>query len=96
MGMKRRTEITIETRRRLIVRRPPRTANGWCDRCLTQVEMITPNDAAALLKISSRAIYRWIEEGQLHFIDDSTGLRVCARSLSLKNCERGTELPADT
>jgi len=90
--MRRRTEITIETSRRLIVRRISRGVTGWCDGCLRQVEMITPNEAAAVLNVSSRAIYRWIENGRLHFIECGTELFVCAESLPPSTTEPGAEL----
>jgi len=44
--------------------------------------MITPTQAAALAEVSSRTIYRWIEEARLHFTEEVGGLLlVCADSL---------------
>jgi hypothetical protein len=47
--------------------------------------MITPNEAAAIAGTSSRAIYRWIEDAELHFSEEpGNGLLVCASSLEAR------------
>lgn len=44
--------------------------------------MITPNQAATLARVSSRTIYRWIEDARLHFTEEVGGLLlVCADSV---------------
>ena len=43
--------------------------------------MISPNEAAARLNVSSRLIYQLIEEGSIHFREDPGGLLVCETSL---------------
>jgi excisionase family DNA binding protein len=44
--------------------------------------MITPNQAAAIAGVSSRTIYRWIEESKIHFTEDSSELiLVCVPSI---------------
>jgi excisionase family DNA binding protein len=45
--------------------------------------MITPEEAAALIDVSSRSVYQWIEAGSVHFYEDRAGLLVCAESLPL-------------
>ena len=81
--MHRRTEITIESHRLLIVRRRPAAVRAWCEGCLAEVTMIAPSAAAAAAGVSSRTIYRWIEEARIHFREDFGGLLfVCAGSLS--------------
>ena len=77
----RRTEITIETSRRLLVRRSSARRIVWCERCVAEVQMITPQEAAALMNVSSRSIYQWIEAGRVHFQEGPGGLLVCAESL---------------
>jgi len=52
--------------------------------------MITPYEAATLAGVSSRTLYRWIEEAKLHFSEEPGGsLLVCADSLRANyiNCE---------
>ena len=80
--MSKRTEITVETHRLLIVRKRGVSVRVWCEECLTRVEMITPNEAAVFASVSSRTIYRWIEEAKLHFTEQPGGaLLVCSGSL---------------
>jgi len=44
--------------------------------------MVTPEEAAAIARASTRSIYRWIEAGKLHFLE-SPGypLLICSASL---------------
>lgn len=80
--MRRRTEITVETRQLLIVRRRGGSICAWCKGCLSEVRMITASEAAAFAGVSPRTIYRWIEEAKLHFSEDPGGsLWICANSL---------------
>jgi excisionase family DNA binding protein len=80
--MIKRTEITIETNRVLIIRRRRGFIRGWCEGCLAEVQMFTPSEAATLASVSSRTIYRWIEEAKLHFFEEFRGsLLVCSESL---------------
>lgn len=77
-----RTKITIETDRELIVSRR-RNYVAWCENCAGFVSMITVDDAAALASESSRSIYRQVENGQLHFAETPEGrLFICPNSLS--------------
>jgi hypothetical protein len=44
--------------------------------------MVTPDEAAALSEMSTRAIYRLIEGGRLHFIEIESGsVLVCLNSI---------------
>jgi len=79
--MKKRTEITIETSRRVIVRHSSNWRQTWCEQCRGAVRMISPNEAAARLNVSSRLIYQLIEEGSIHFREEPGGLKVCETSL---------------
>lgn len=80
--MKRRTEITIETRRVLLVSSRKLNATGWCERCDRRVQLVTAETAARRGGVSTRTIYRRAESGQLHFTETQDGLLlVCANSL---------------
>jgi len=83
--MARRTEITIETSRRLVVRQFRGSLQSWCEGCLANVRMVTPEHAAALLNVSARVIYQWIEAERVHFTEGPGGLLVCAESLALND-----------
>jgi hypothetical protein len=43
--------------------------------------MISPDAAAAIAALTVRSIYRLVESGELHFIEEPDGLLVCVRSL---------------
>jgi hypothetical protein len=56
-----------------------------CLICGEEVKMIAAEKAAAVCQCSRRKIYRWIEEGDLHFFETLDGeVLVCGRSLSRK------------
>jgi hypothetical protein len=45
--------------------------------------MITPDEAAILIRVSSRTIYRWADSDLLHFIETSKGsLLICLNSIT--------------
>ena len=82
MGGKRRTVIKIETHRLTVVHSRRRAANACCQRCGSQVRLLTPEEAAALAGVSTRAIYRRVECGDLHFVETAEGaLLICSGSL---------------
>jgi hypothetical protein len=82
--MKRRTEITIKTERLVILRRS-RNINeaDWCARCAGPTRLLNVDEAAAVARSTSRAIYRRVEAAQLHFTETAEGrLLICLNSLS--------------
>ena len=80
--MKRRTEITIETERILVISKRCTSALAWCSGCGNRGQMITPEAAAKLANLSSRAIYRLVEAEELHFFETSDKrLWICVNSL---------------
>jgi hypothetical protein len=82
MTTKRRTEIIVETERIIVI--PPPTASVliWCQHCSAQVEMLTPEQAATLLQVTPRAVYRWLETELLHFLEEPDGrVLICRNSL---------------
>jgi hypothetical protein len=80
---KKRLEITIDTERVFVIRRGSRSATAWCGACGQRVTMITPDEAAITAHVSTRAVYRLVEAGRLHFLEVPDGLLlVCLNSLS--------------
>ena len=80
--MKKRTEITVEIERTLIIKRAELAVYAWCPGCNRQVNMISPEAAAGLAGKSVREIFRQIEGGELHFLENTQGqLRICSDSL---------------
>ena len=81
--MKRKTEITIETERLLIISKRNTSALGWCAGCNGQVRLLNAEVASRVAGVSPRAIYRLIETDQLHFIETrDQRLLICVNSLS--------------
>jgi hypothetical protein len=90
--MKRRTEITIETERVLVISKRNTSALAWCAGCQSQAQMITPDTAARLANMSSRTIYKLIEADELHFTETSDHhIWICITSLN-HQIERATHL----
>ena len=81
--MKRRTEITIESSRFVSIRQVGAARVG-CLECDGAIQMVTPDNASALFRLSTRVIHRLVEEGRVHFRETSTGsILICPNSLSM-------------
>ena len=81
--MKKRTLITVETDRVVLINRLPSSPLIWCAACAAEVRMVTVDQAAAVARTSSRMIYRMVEDNQLHFTETPDGrLFICLNSLS--------------
>jgi hypothetical protein len=80
---KRRTEITIETERVLMISgRRKVSIVTWCDGCDKRVRMCAAEEAAALSSVPVRQIYRWIECGVVHFVEEPNALLICTTSFT--------------
>ena len=83
MKTRSKTEIIVETSRILTIKRGSRRSLAWCEECGKQARMVTADEAAALCRVTSRAIYRWVESGQVHYSESAGGLLlVCPDSIS--------------
>jgi len=77
----RKTIITIETRRRTVIRQGARRT-FWCEFCESRVESLTPEQISGSYGIASREIYRRIEAGAVHFAENTNGaVFICVNSL---------------
>ena len=77
-----RTEITIESETTMILRRTSGAVRAWCGSCGAESLMLTPDAAARLAGVTTRAIYLRVERGALHFCELPDGtLLVCGPSL---------------
>ena len=82
MKTSRKTEITVETERVLVIRGTKQARLTWCPSCAEQVKMVTPEQASAIARVTARTIYRWVEAEKLHFAETPAGwLLVCLNSL---------------
>lgn len=53
----------------------------WCVECETPMAMMSPEFAATVCFQTTRAIYRLVEAGRVHFTDGPEGVMVCPASL---------------
>ncbi|HVG34022.1 MAG TPA: hypothetical protein VM911_13115 [Pyrinomonadaceae bacterium] len=82
-------EITVETERLVVVHRRNKAVRGWCERCDSEVEMVTPVEAALIAGFSPSVIRRMVEEGAIHSGFTAEGEEVlCLKSLS-ENVQAG-------
>lgn len=80
MAQQRRTQITIETERIVLLRQARTTSRLCCPVC-SQL-MVSVDEAARLAGVSTRVIYTLVEADQLHFTEATEGrLFVCPKSL---------------
>lgn len=81
MRRTRRLELTVETDRIIMV------VDGgseklWCPVCQSDTQMISVDQAAILQQVNARTIFRWVDEGRLHYAETAQGLlRICLNSL---------------
>jgi len=79
---KKTTIVTFESRERLTVRLDTPSILGWCEQGCGEVLMVTANEAARIAGIDTRAVFRGIETGSIHFIEAARGaVFVCTKSL---------------
>jgi hypothetical protein len=79
--IRKRTEITVEIDRLLVIRRPER-AVAWCAACARHQEMLASDDAAIAAHVKSSTIFRWAESGRIHGTETPEGLLlICPESL---------------
>ena len=83
MKKSRKSEKTIELHEFYVIRSDSGSLPPLCAECSTNdAFMVTPEQAAAVAKVSVRVIFRWMELGAIHFIEATDGsLAVCLRSL---------------
>ena len=82
MMRKKRTEITIETDRTIVISRRSFAARAWCGACDKQVSLVTIDEAARLASVSTRTLFRWVEAENVHFTETSDGrLFICCQSI---------------
>lgn len=81
--MKKRTLITVETDRIILVGARKTSPLIWCTDCARRVPFVTVDEAAKITRTSSRTIFQWVEADRLHFTETPDGrLLICPNSLS--------------
>ena len=87
---KKRTQVTVETERVLVIRRRYRAIEAGCEECGETVVMVRPDQAAAVSGHSLRAIFGAIEATELHFMEQPDGmLLICLNSLLKQGVAEG-------
>ena len=80
---RRRTEITVEIEE--VIRaasRRQRLTLARCPACGSEAQMVTPEPAAAVARVTVRAVKGRVEDGDVHFMETADGrLWVCVNSL---------------
>lgn len=80
VNFKRRTVTTIQTHEVLTVKRRSGVTAllPSCAACPGGAWMLTPQEAARSAGVSQLTIYRWVEDGSVHFAETADGgLFVC-------------------
>ena len=82
MKKKTRTETRVELHEVWIITDPQGTT-VLCDVCANeQSAMIGPQEAALVAGVSLRTIFRWVEAGHVHYLEQpNSGLLICPNSL---------------
>jgi hypothetical protein len=79
MAVERRTRITIETERILVVA-GQRAIRRWCKQCGQEVEFVAQDQLGHLLGASARQPARW-SQNKVHLQQAKDGLAICMKSL---------------
>ena len=77
----RRIKVMAVRERSLSVKKRSLARQGLNERCPEHGPMVSPDLAAAFSLQTTRTIYRWVEEGKLHYAEGPGGLLVCLLSL---------------
>jgi hypothetical protein len=90
--MQKRTEITIETERYLVVSHRHDNGSLWCNHCSTNLPVLTVDEAATATSRTPLVIFRLAEAGRLHFAVTPEGRHfICPQSLALERAEDAVE-----
>ena len=82
------TRITISTSEILVIRQAQSLSLADCPQCGRQTDMLTSEQVVTLTGISSRNLFKLVEDGQLHFRETSQGhLLICLASLHANNAQ---------
>ncbi len=83
MAAKKKILITTTSHEIFVVRRrKEQTIRGFCPECQKEVEMRTLDEATSKTGISTRELFRLIENNLLHSIETTSGhLLICRSSL---------------
>jgi hypothetical protein len=78
--IKRRITIHSTKSRVVMVKGATKEFTVWCEDCGKVVRMVAPEEAASLVQVDSRVLYRDIGAGEIHFLEGAV-LLICCNSL---------------
>lgn len=82
MKARRITEIIFETDETITIRRSSGSMRAPCPQCGSLVDLITPEEAALLLRAGVQDIFREVEAGYIHAEKSASGsVLLCLESL---------------
>ena len=82
MTHRKKTKITFETERLLVISGPQSRALNWCSRCNQLVRGVTTADAAILADVSRAVVCHEIDADRLHRVQPADGaLLICLNSV---------------
>ena len=85
---KRTAEMTVETDEILYVSGKASPARPSCRVC-QRTPMISPEQAARMTGVNTRAVYAWVGSGKVHFVETPDGaLLICSESLTAVGASR--------
>jgi hypothetical protein len=84
---KMKVETTIETHRILVIKRQENRVQARCTQCAEETMWVTPEEAMAVARMSTRTIYRRVEEGTIHCLELPAGMLLCLNSLRAHTTE---------
>jgi excisionase family DNA binding protein len=74
--------ISFRMDRVMVIRRRAAYTVAWCKACAVEATFLTAEEAAAAAGVTTRVIYRWLEEGRIHFSETPEGATlICLNSL---------------
>ena len=84
MGQK--TEFTFELEETYTLKQGGRILSEYCPQCSRITEMASPEVIALAIGISEREIFRLIESGQIHHIEDGR-VYACTRCIQMPSID---------
>ena len=89
--MQKRTEITIETERLLVINQRHEHVGLWCGLCATTLPMLMVDVASRLVSVTPLEIFRLMESGRIHTgITREGRLFVCPNSLAFNPSDKSS------
>jgi hypothetical protein len=86
MKRTRRTRTTVERHETVVIRSARKLKRVLCPECSEPVALVALDEAVKFSGISSRAVYRLIEEGRIHFAETAEGsVLICPATLLVRN-----------